>query len=272
MVSAFRNCNKSPWIVLRYQTSLISLFFLGPANQLLGLGCAGLTRRSQVWRLLPTSVACLPFCWQSQMWGFIFRLMCLPLSYYNLFMMLWQKSNNPRHLLLFLAWQGHSMSTCLVHVTIFCHPYSPVAGGSFIAETSLPLSNNQHFLGFLAKCYSGIYGLIWTGYRVLFFLRLWSSFSSSNICPQGSEIRSWCYCSKRTNVIFVFFTGTCSLSETLYKNYMNLHVAVHHTVTNLEKGVCITNVDNIHLSCTTLYPDLWHVREHQCITVFYTGS
>ena len=23
---------------------------------------------------------------------------------------------------------------------------------------------------------------------------------------------------------------------------MNLHVAVHHTVTNLEKGVCITNV------------------------------
>ncbi len=29
---------------------------------------------------------------------------------------------------------------------------------------------------------------------------------------------------------------------TLHKNYMNLHVAVHHTVTNLEKGVCITNV------------------------------
>ncbi len=32
------------------------------------------------------------------------------------------------------------------------------------------------------------------------------------------------------------------LSGTLYKNYLNLHVAVHHTVTNLEKGVCITNV------------------------------
>ncbi len=38
------------------------------------------------------------------------------------------------------------------------------------------------------------------------------------------------------------------LSGTVHKNYMNLHVAVHHTVTNLEKGVCITNV---------CYPSLW---------------
>ena len=30
------------------------------------------------------------------------------------------------------------------------------------------------------------------------------------------------------------------LSGTLHKNYMNLHVAVHYTVTNLEKRVCIT--------------------------------
>ncbi len=37
------------------------------------------------------------------------------------------------------------------------------------------------------------------------------------------------------------------LSGTLHKNYMNLHVAVHHTVTNLEKGVWITYICHAHL-------------------------